>query len=318
MKKIMIGLLAVMLAMPAAASAETLTIGITKGSAIQQGGAIVSRAVLADGKHKLIPVPHSSGKAYALRVHKGQLDFGITSAAAPFWFRNASHGISTVKMDNIRMVAALFDFESGLFVRESSGIKTHEDLKGKRIPGGYKVHPQMRLLMDKYLLAGCLSYDDVKVIPTANHKQAISLFKSDRIDALVGTAGAGYIRKFHATIPGGLRYIKMDPKGKCAEEAVKMYTADAYDYVELKADGKTVKEDIHVMRFAWVVWTHKDQSDDVVYDLVKAIYNGEKGIQKSPMAKNFVKERMGRYPSKMIPYHPAALKALKELNITVR
>ena len=317
MKKIMFGLLAVMFAVTSA-SAETYTIGITKGSAIAGGAAIISKAVLAEGKHKLVPIPHSSGKAYGLRVHNGNLDFGISNAIAPYWFRNALYGTSTVKMDNLRLVAALFDFESGLFVRESSGIKSHADLKGKRVPAGYKVHPQMGLVVEKYIANTCLTWKDITPIPTANHKQAIGLFKKDRIDVLVGTKGAGYIRKFHATIPGGLRYIGMDTNTKCAKEAVARYTNDVFDYVTLKADGKTVKEDIAVMRFAWAIWAGKDVSDEAVYDVVMAIYNQEKQIQKSPMARNFRKERMGRVSGSSVPYHPGALKALKELNLTVK
>ena len=317
MKKIMLGLVAVVFAVPTV-SADTFTIGITKGSAIAGGAAIVSKAILADGKHKIVPIPHNSGKAYGLRVNRGELDFGISNGIAPYWFRNALYNTSTVKMKNLRIVAGLFDFESGLFVRESSGIKTHADLRGKRISAGYKVHPQMKLIMEKYLANACLTWDDIDPIPTSNHKQAIGLFKKDRVDVLVGTAGAGYIRKFHATIPGGLRYLKMESDTKCAKEAITRYTRDVFDYTILKADGKTVKEDIPVMRFAWAIWAHKDVSDEVVYDVVMSLYKNEKLIQKSPMARNFKKERMGRISSSNVPYHPGALKALKELNIKIK
>ena len=317
MKKMMLGLMAVMFAV-SQASADTFTIGTTKGSAVAGGAAIVSKAILADGKHKLIPIPHSSGKAYGLRVNRGELDFGISNAIAPYWWRNALYNTSDVKMENLRIVASLFDFASGLFVRESSGIKTHADLRGKRISAGYKVHVQMKLIMEKYLANACLTWDDIRPIPTTNHKQAIGLFKKDKVDVLVGTVGAGYIRKFHATIPGGLRYIKMDSDTKCAKEAVTRYTKDVFDYVTLKADGKTVKEDIPVMRFAWAIWAGKDVPDEVVYDIVMSLHKNEKQIQKSPMARNFIKERMGRISSSNVPYHPGALKALQELNVTVK
>ena len=111
------------------AHAEPLILGTTKGSANYQTGLALSKALKESGI-KLYPRTHSGTSIYAVKVNNGDVHFGISNPTSLNW---AYNGIRTSKFkhENLRFVANLHFFKTGLAVRNNSDIKSYDDLRGK-------------------------------------------------------------------------------------------------------------------------------------------------------------------------------------------
>ena len=142
-----IGATAASAMLASAAKAQQVGIGSTKSSVVAQMTAVISKVVSAHSGLQMRPQTMGGTQQYIPIVNAGQLEFGIGNM---YQTAQAYAGIGLSKghaHGNLRMVATLMPFRTGLMVANDSGIKKVADLKGKRVPYGYRAAPLFQNFM---------------------------------------------------------------------------------------------------------------------------------------------------------------------------
>jgi len=117
-------------ALGGAANAQTVGIGITKGTALDQMAAALSKTVSSHGNMQMRPQPMGGTQTYIQVVDQGKLEFGIANVMQTYMAVHGTGMSEGHKFNNIRAVATLMAFRNGLVVANNPSIKTAADLKG--------------------------------------------------------------------------------------------------------------------------------------------------------------------------------------------
>lgn len=309
--KIFVAGVAAAMTIAGAAMAQTVGIGTTKGGATAQTSTGIAQIVTEHSGLRMLPQPMGGTQQYIPMVNNGELEFGIANMMQTIMAYSGT-GLSEGdgKFDNLRLVATMMQFRVGLIVRADSGINSVADLKGKRIPTGYSAAPLFALIMEGMLANGGLTLDDVQQVPVTALVPGVNAFKEGKVDAVIGGVGAGFVDDADAAV-GGVRFIDFDtapgPAKAFADKAPRTYLAP----VEPGLTG--IKVPTNVMFFDYMLWTHKDAPEDIVYKVTKAMYDNEAQLHSlGPLWETHSSKTMAK--DQGMPYHPGAIKYYKEVN----
>lgn len=301
--------LSVVLACSTAQAATSVKIGTTKGSANYQTTSIVSKAI---NKQSILidatPLPSQSQMINAHRVNSGELDMSVSNIAEATW---AYHGLYAHKepQKKLRLVANLQLFRTALFAPVDAGITKVSQLKGHDVSGVFAPTPQLKMLMEKMLASGGLTWEDVNPIPVTGIKDGTDKLMNGKVQAAIGAIGSGLVAKAHNKV--GVRWLDFDNDTFNFEEYPGYYMVK----VPARAmNDESVEAEINVIEFPYVLVASEDTPDEVVYEAVKALWNSESLIQTNPFTKTFYRNNMNR-ASNGIPFHPAAEKFYKEVGL---
>ncbi|MEQ8248855.1 MAG: TAXI family TRAP transporter solute-binding subunit [Alphaproteobacteria bacterium] len=295
----------------AAASAQTVGIGTTKGGATAQTSTGIAQIVTEHSGLRMLPQPMGGTQQYIPMVNNGELEFGIANMMQTIMaYEGVGLSEGDGKFDNLRLVATMMQFRVGLIVRADSGINSVKDLKGKRVPTGYSAAPLFALIMEGMLANGGLTLDDVQGVPVTALIPGVNAFKEGKVDAVIGGVGAGFVDDAAAAV-GGLKFISFDTSPAMAkafaDKAPRTYLAA----VEPGLTG--IETPTNVMFFDYMLWTHKDASEDVVYKVTKAMYDNEAQLHGfGPLWETHSSKTMAK--DQGMPYHPGAIKYYKEVS----
>ncbi|MEK9947458.1 MAG: TAXI family TRAP transporter solute-binding subunit [Alphaproteobacteria bacterium] len=291
------------------AMAQTVGIGTTKGGATAQVSAGISQIVTEHAGLRMLPQPMGGTQQYIPMVNNGELEFGIANMMQTIMAYTGTGLSEGQKFDNLRLVATMMQFRVGLIVRADSDIHTIEDLKGKRLPSGYTSSPLFLAILDGMLANGGLTFDDVEGVPVTGLVPGINAFKEGKIDAVIGSVGAGFVNDADAAV-GGIRFLPFDTSPAMA----KAFSDKApRTYISEVAPGPTgIEKATPVMFFDYMLWAGKDVSDDDVYKVAKAMYENQDQLHGlSPLWSTHKSANMGK--NQDMPYHPGAEKFYKEV-----
>ncbi len=291
------------------AMAQTVGIGTTKGGATAQVSAGISQIVTEHAGLRMLPQPMGGTQQYIPMVNNGELEFGIANMMQTIMAYSGTGLSEGQKFDNLRLVATMMQFRVGLIVRADSDIHTIKDLQGKRLPSGYTSSPLFLAILDGMLANGGLTFDDVVGVPVTGLVPGINAFKEGKIDAVIGSVGAGFVNDAAAAV-GGIRFLPFDSSPAMA----KAFSDKApRTYISEVAPGPTgIEKPTPVMFFDYMLWAGKDVSDDDVYKVAKAMYENEDQLHGlSPLWSTHKSANMGK--NQDMPYHPGAMKFYKEV-----
>jgi hypothetical protein len=202
------------------------------------------------------------------------------------------------------------------------------DLKGKRIPFGFKGSPLFHHLITAGMANGGISWDDVKKVPTVGLRQSWNIFKQGKIDMAWFGVGSGITREMQASISGGIRYLSFDdtlgPKRMEKVLPQGFYggkDARKYEYATVKAPSPLpgIKSTVKVFGFDYLLWTGKGVSEEIVYQVTKAMFEHEKEIKStSAVWRSHKSTRMGKNHGPTYRYHPGAIRLYKEKGVWKR
>jgi TRAP transporter TAXI family solute receptor len=218
------------------------------------------------------------------------------------------------KMDlsGIRLICLGHTSDRHWFVRKDSPIKTISDFRGKRValgsPGsGTLVSSKMELGA-----AGKLGLEDFKPA-YLSFTESITAIKDGTVD--VGVISAGYpvasLLDLARTVP-----IRLIPYSEQEMKAI----MEAYPfYVKVVIPAGTyqgIDTNTLTRGIVTAIFCRRELSDDLVYQMMKALYDNPKEKDAiHPQARQWNLENMFRgaeYTTKYIPFHPGAVKYLKE------
>ena len=303
-------------AFSAPAAAQTYAIGANpQGSMFYAAAAALAKVGVDKTGLQFRVAPYSGSSTYIPKVDAGELAFGMSNGAEYSFAYSGTELFKDRPNKNLRSVMFTFSLTNGFAVRSDSGIKTAADLKGKKIPGIYSSGRIFAYLQDAWLAAAGMTTKDVTVVPASNFVVGVKAFMDGRTDAAYIPFNSGIGKQAMAKIPGGWHYLSTGTAENADEKAeAALPTART---VKIKA-GKAatgVKEDpTTLIAIDVAMFTNKDVPDDVVYKVVKSVYEGKPDLTKALAAfarfnpKNMVRKTQ-------VPYHPGAIKAYKELGI---
>lgn len=309
------GALALLAATASGAQAQMIGIGSTKSSVVAQMTAVISKVVSEHSGLQMRTQTMGGTQQYIPVVNAGQLEFGIgnmyqTAQAYAGVGLSAGH-----KYDNLRMVATLMPFRTGLLVANKSDIKKVSDLKGKRVPYGLKAAPLFQNFFEGFLANGGVTYDDVERVPAIGLRPMWELFMQGKVDTVIAAAGGGPNKEMNAKIDGGVRYLNFDTEGPNAQRTLKMLINTYYAEVKPAAAFPAVRSEGHIIGYDFALWCNKDVPDEVVMKVVKALHEHAAELQSSsPVWGRWDPKNMAKSQGD-IPYHPGAVAYYKKLGM---
>ena len=237
----------------------------------------------------------------------GNIEFGIAQSDAQF---NAVKGLAAWEgkpQDGLRAVFSLHPEAVTLVAAVDSGINTLADLKGKRVNLG-EPGSGTRGNAEAVLKAAGIDLKELAAAEGLNAKEAPRVVQDDRIDAFFYTVGhpAGAIEEATSgTRP--LKFISITGM----DELLNKYPYFRETTISKSLYAKAQGEDAKTFGFITTVVTSADVSEDVVYNVVKAVFeNLDTFKSKHPALQHLTAE--GMVKGGTAPLHPGAERYYKE------
>lgn len=295
--------------------AQTISFAsLPQGSLIYFQATVVSKMLLKQTDLKVRVSPMRGTEAEIVAIERGQAELSIvdvTQAAAAINGKEAFTGRPAKKL---RSAGLLVSFPVGVMIQKDSPIRKISELRGKRLPSGWKAFNQGKILFQAMLKTGGLTFADVKGIPAPGLIRAANDFKAGKSDGTIMAPATPKARELKAAL-GGVRFIDLGGSPATAK-AVKQIRQDFYIQHVTPAPHRTgVLEPIHMLSFDVALTTGSNVSDEIVYKVVKAVYENKKSLAKGhPTFRGFVPNKMAKKFSVLKP-HRAAVKFFREKGI---
>lgn len=242
-----------------------------------------------------------------LQAGRGEIAFSLADTVEDAWNGREEAGFKS-KLDKLRGITYLYNNYVQIIANPESGIKSIEDLKGKRISVG-AARSGTELNARAIFKAAGLDYSDFAKVEYLPFGESVELMKNRQIDATLQSAGLGVasIRDLASAIK-----ITVVPIPK---EIVEKVSSDAYiaDVIPANTyDGQT--EDVPTAAIPNFLVSHSDVSDELAYEITKVIYEKLGALKNAHNAVNTmdIKNAVVGMP---VPVHPGSERYFKEQGI---
>ena len=301
------------LVMPTTAHAELkrITIGTNAaGTLYNQIGTVISTLLQ---KSTGIPTnvrPFAGTSVYLPQLHRGEIEFGLNSALDS---SIAYHGQDEYKqpLNKLRGVMLIARAYYGFYAKNSSGIKSVGDLKGKPTVMSYRAIASFDRVNQAVIATAGLGVKDVKSVVVSGIPDTVRAIVDGRVAAGAVIIGIPALREADAAVSGGLRVLTLGPDEKPIN-ALAGFTAMT---IKPSPAFVGVKQPMKVARFDVFLNTGAHLSTDDVYKVVKVIYQNWASLQKDVPA-------LRRIPAKDLapvnfghPYHEGAVRFFNEAGL---
>ena len=174
------------------------------------------------------------------------------------------------RLEDVRLVAALFPTNLGMFVQADSPIQKIADVAGKSLTYGYTAQPGITKNIDAVLLTAGLTSDDVEHVLVPSVGKGGEAFKSGAAEVGFFAYGAGKLVEIASAV-GGIRFLPL-PEANGTEAKLQETLASAYiTIVEPKEDVPGVAEPTPMLTADYVLVAGAHVSEKTVYNLIKVI-----------------------------------------------
>ncbi|BBB25427.1 TAXI family TRAP transporter solute-binding subunit [Amphritea japonica] len=275
------------------------------------GGAICRLVNKSRSEHGIrCSTESTAGSVANLKLlSKQDLSFGITQSD---WLYHAYAGSSKFSADganrDLRAVFAIHSEPFTVVARADSGIRTIDDLEGKRVNIGVEGSGQ-RGTMETLMRAKGWSKKTFALAAELNASEQASALCGNEIDAMVYMIGhpSGAIKEATTSCDS----VLVDVSGPAIDKLVK---ENSYYQIQMIPGGMYRGNDQSIKSFGVesVLVSSVDTSEEVVYQLVKSVFENFDTFRKlHPAFANLNKEDMA-VATGTEPIHSGALKYFKE------
>ena len=310
-----VGAFALTNASPAQAELKSITVGSNPAGStyfLLAGG--FAKLFQQQLKIRSTAQPHAGSSVYLPLMDKGEITLGLNSSLDSAL---AFGGIGPYKdraTKNVRSLARIWILPYMYMVKESSGIKTVGDLKGKKVVVNFKTNVSLAQTNRTILATAGLTVDDVTAVDSGGVVAGINMVIEGRADATTVALAMPQMRKAHASVPGGLRILQLGPKANDAFMAKGMpglYTKT------VKPNKRTpfVKGETYIAAFDTYLNAGISVKNEDAYNMAKAMHVNWKQMQKDYGPLRGVKVTALTPSNNPIPYHPGAVKYYKEAGL---
>lgn len=208
-------------------------------------------------------------------IRSGDLDLGVAQSDVGF---NAMLGLKQfdTKFDDLRSVFSMHGEPLTIVASTKSGIKSFDDLKGKRVNVGNPGSGQ-RATMDTLMSFKGLDFGYFSLASELTSTEQSSVLSDNNIDAFTIVTGhpSGLIQE--ATTVTEAKIIPVE--GDDIDQLIKKYPY----YAKATIPGGLYKgnpNDINTYGVVATIVTDKDTPDDVIYAITKAVFTNLDRIKK--------------------------------------
>ena len=257
--------------------------------------------------------PHAGSSVYLPLMNAGEITLGLNSSLDS-GLAFGGHAPYKSATKNVRSIARVWILPYAYMTKDSSGIRTLSDLKGKRVVVKFKTNVSLAQANRTILGTAGLTMDDITPVESGGVVASIGMVVQGRVDAAPIATGMPALRKAHATVPGGLRLIPIGPKG--TDEFLGKGMAGLYSLVEQPTKRKPfVRGATKIAAFDSYLNAGTRVGNEDAYNMAKAIYENWKQMQKDYAPLRGTKQSAIAPPNNPIPYHPGAAKYYKEVGL---
>ncbi|MDF1587400.1 TAXI family TRAP transporter solute-binding subunit [Marinimicrococcus flavescens] len=238
-----------------------------------------------------------------LQQGKGELAFTLGDSLASAWNGDEEAGFAK-PLDKLRGLASIYPNFIQIVASKESGIKTMQDLKGKRVSVGAPKSGTELNARTIFKAAG-LSYDDLGKVEYLPFAESVELMKNRQLDATLQSAGLGVasIRDLSSSIDVQIVEIPADLTDSIGPPYVTA-TIPAGTYTGQDADVTTAA----VLNF---LVTHEGVSEETAYQMTKRLFdNLDQLAAAHAAAKGITLD--GALKGMPLPLHAGAEKFYKE------
>lgn len=242
-----------------------------------------------------------------LQAGRGELAFALGDSVADAWNGVEDAGFKA-PLERLRAIAGTYRNYIQVVASEESGIKTLEDLKGKRISVGAPKSGTELNARAIFAAAG-LSYEDMRRVEFLPYAESVELIKNRQLDATLQSSGLGMaaIRDLASTMP--VTFVAI------SEEVVQKINNPAYQPGVIPAgtyDGQ--EEDVPTVGITNILVSHDKVPEDVAYQMTKLIFDNLDALGNAHAAAKAIKleAAAGNLP---IPLHPGAERFYREAGV---
>jgi len=294
------------------AQAQQLGIGtMGQGTAGYSMGAAIAK-VLADKAGVQARVQPAAGtSSYVPLIDGGEIDLGVANIIEAKEALTGTGAFAGKKQANIRILAVLYPFRSGFFVKKDSAMKTVADLKGMRVPYGYTAQVTLKSVTDAFLANAGLTAADVKPVLVPNVVRGADEFIGGKTDAGFFALGAGKVAEANASV-GGIRFLEMDDSPAAVERMQKVLPESYIVTVNPSPALAGVLAPTKLMAYDYVLLAGRHMKDETVAKIVETLaankaalvesFAGFQGFDAAKMAKKLP-----------VDYHAGAIAAYTKL-----
>jgi uncharacterized protein len=303
---------ALMLAGAAAAQERFITIGTGGQTGVYYvvGQSICRLVNRGTAEHNLKCTAPSTGGSIANinAIKAGDMDMGVAQSDWQFHAYNGSSDYEGDAFDKLRAVFSVHPEPFTVVARADSGIETFDDLFGKRVNIGNPGSGQ-RATMEVVLDAMGKSTSDFALASELKPAEQSAALGDNKVDAIIYTVGHpnGSIQEATSTVESKLVDVN--------NEAIQNLIADNPYYSAATIPGGMYAgndEDTETFGVRATFVTSADVPDDVVYEVVKAVFDNFdrfKGLH--PAFANLTPEEM-IVQGNSAPLHPGAERYYRE------
>lgn len=239
-----------------------------------------------------------------LQSGRGELAFALGDSVEDAWNGVEDAGFKA-PLKKIRALAGTYPNYIQIVASKESGIKTLEDLKGKRISVGAP-RSGTELNARAIFKAAGISYDDFARVEYMPYAESVELIKNRQIDATLQSSGLGMaaIRDLASMVPLNFVAVPQEVVAKIDSKAYQAGVIPAGTY-----DGQS--EDVPTVAITNILVTHEGVSEEVVYQMAKLMFDnlGRLANAHSAAADIKLETATSNLP---IPLHPGAERFYRE------
>ena len=299
-------------ALPVAAQ----TVGIATsnpGSLFHNIGTAVANAANEGGLNTTIQ-PATSPNQYIPFVNSGGIEFGVANLQEVNYAVTGEAWWNGVKNPEIRVVGHLMPLVEAIFVRADGDIMSVADLEGKPMTDGYTAQNTILPQLSAFYATAGMTRDDVEKVNVPSVVAGADAFMAGDTVGFIFAHGAGKVREADAAV-GGLRALGVGDDSEEALAAAREHWPTAFFATLPEGAMPGVLEETTYIAFPQVVFTHAGVPDDVVYQMARAMYEGQATMAAAfPPFNAFKPEDMKGDPG-TAEFHPGALKFYEEMGM---
>ena len=296
-------------------TAEAQTVGIATsnpGSLFHNIGSAVANAANRAGLNATIQ-PATSPNQYIPFVASGGIEFGVANLQEVNYALEGRAWFDGNANPELRIVGLIMPLREAIFVRADSDIHTIADLAGKPMVDGYTAQQTIIPQLDAMYATAGMTRADMQPVQVASVVAGADAFMSGEAVGFIFAHGAGKVREADAAV-GGLRALSIENTPENLE-VIRRHWPVAF-LTEIRA-GSTpgVIETAHFMAYPQVVFTHANASEDAVYAMAKALYEGKEVLAETfrPFNGFNPKDMAGDIGASQ--FHPGAARFYREVGL---
>ncbi|MGG0717416.1 TAXI family TRAP transporter solute-binding subunit [Robertmurraya massiliosenegalensis] len=271
---------------------------------------------------RAIVQPTAGPNAWMSDMAAGRVDFGLIAGPDAAWAQSGGPGFDNAT-ENLRVLfGGPLLSNSGLAVREDSGIDSLADLKGKRVGSDYGGNVFSDLIAEALLASAGLTWDDVKEVPVPDTNTALTSLQNGAVDAVIAASYTSpNTMEVHQAV--GLKILPFaDLKPEDIQDGLPDDLQAIMDdllpgvFLHPAPGGEGIlTEDTLLPSYEMFMVATEDTSPETVYTVLKAIWeNSEKMHDIHPWTANLSPDNMAT-TKPPIPYHEGAVKFYKEIGV---